>query len=125
MRFLPGLGGLAPIAAKAKAPHADAELLSLGVRLDAAWRAERQAMDMSGDIFGAETEGASRISAAVVRKIEAFRPATVEGLQVLARALLWSRGDSSPSEAGDGDRWLDGRIMSALLSSLLAMTPAR
>jgi len=93
----------------------DAHLLAAGEALEAAWQAEIRAM-IAARRGGAEALAAARTargeSEAIVRRIEAARALTLDGLKVKARAESWRRdGEPLASAAADDEKddggWTD------------------
>ncbi len=95
------------------APQAlDAQLIEDGAALEAAWQGELRSM-IAARRGGAEDKAAARAvraaSEAIVRRIEAARALTLDGLKVKARAESWRR-DGEPlglaaDESEEGDSW--------------------
>ena len=90
----------------------DAQLIADGEALEAAWQGELRAM-IAARRGGPEAKAAARAirstSEAIVRRIEATRALTLDGLKVKTRAESWRRdgeplGLASDDEEG-GDGW--------------------
>jgi hypothetical protein len=90
----------------------DAQLIEDGAALEAAWQGELRSM-IAARRGGAEDKAAARAvraaSEAIVRRIEAARALTLDGLKVKARAESWRR-DGEPlglaaDESEEGDSW--------------------
>lgn len=102
-------------------PHADAALLALGRAFDAAWAAERALPGNTPDATADAAHGAVR---RIVERILVHPAATVDGLAVKARVLLWCGYQShevGPDLFGDT---LDLRIAGAVLRDLLHLNGA-
>jgi hypothetical protein len=89
----------------------DAHLLADGEALEAAWQAELRAM-IAARRGGAEALAAARSaradSEAIVRRIEAARALTLDGLKVKARAESWRRDGELLAPAAADDQQDDG-----------------
>ncbi|MBB3936583.1 hypothetical protein [Aureimonas phyllosphaerae] len=98
-------------------PQPDAELMSLGVALDAAW-ASQDAIEETG---GAGFDEAYAAALAVAGRIEALPATTLAGLQVKARVVAWCHGgEPIPTDDTVDGRTTDMRMVAALLRDLLA-----
>jgi hypothetical protein len=97
------------------APVADAALLTLGAKLEAAWAAERRA-----DKFGSDDEIATASNAvlAVIAEIEAAPATTLEGLRVKARAILCCH--SGAYDGVTAGKTTDHRLAEQIIGRLLA-----
>jgi hypothetical protein len=90
----------------------DAHLIADGEALEAAWQAELRAM-IAARRGGAEALAAARAgradSEAIVRRIEAARALTLDGLKVKARAESWRR-DGEPLAPESADEQQDDGV---------------
>ena len=89
----------------------DAHLIADGEALEAAWQAEIRAM-IAARRGGAEAVSTARAargeSEALVRRIEAARALTLDGLKVKARAESWRRDGAPLASAAAEDQQDDG-----------------
>jgi hypothetical protein len=85
----------------------DAHLIADGEALEAAWQAELRAM-IAARRGGAEALAARADSEAIVRRIEAARALTLDGLKVKARAESWRRDGEPLAPAAADDQHDDG-----------------
>ncbi len=106
--------------------HPDADLIELGRRLRAAWAAEKAVHAKWGDINSADAD--REINTAfdsvltIVDQIESIQAATMRGIEVKMRALLWCRG-GDPFE-DEWPRTTDVRLAFGICNDLQAMGAA-
>lgn len=129
---------LAPILGTAQSLTADADLIALGKRLEAAWAAETAAWDAlpEHDEYSPSYDHACNLSEAaeaIAATIERAPATTLPGLLVKGRAWRWSRGTDAPPTAGMFDLGpvhlhleasSDQRLALSLLTDLHRMTEA-
>lgn len=99
---------------------ADQALIDLGAEFETAWAAEEASLPVGecNDDAWASWEAASGVTGRVVAQIEQLDAASLEGLRIQARCLLWASGDRTlPFRGETSDMRLSRKIVASLLAA--------